>query len=417
MSKTVINFWLMPNADFDTLGVLQQEISNFEQQNRNIHIEPTIIPWAHAWDRLMNYYKHQDELAPPDVIQIGTTWVPSLTYLGVLRDMRDFFDYSITEDIIEPLKNVPKSPNTDMILCIPWFSDIRLLYFRKDVLKKFGFGVADIGDFESFRNVCMTIQNSRKSDDDIMAYKLSGHPETIFIHDIAPWLWGMGGNFLSSDLRRIAFDKPEARNAFKWYFHLVNDLFAGTEGKYGITPPGTFFSGRYAMEINGKSPFYNLANLKHSDFSPEVVENYDLTQVPKGPKGSFPFVGGSCLATPKLCRYPEEASEWIRYLISPESQLRHCYVIGAFPSRTSLLKEFFKGYEQYHEAITTALKNGITFLYTPYSSLVGSLEKIITAFTDRVLLQIRTGKFSEEIVDEEIAKAAAEANYITSIHS
>ncbi|MDD5645415.1 MAG: extracellular solute-binding protein [bacterium] len=417
MPKTVINFWLMPNADFDTLGILQKEILKFEQQNKNIHIQPTVIPWAHAWDRLMHYCKHQDELSPPDVIQIGTTWVPSLSYLGVLRDMQDFFDPSITEDIIDPLKNVAKLPNTDMILCIPWFSDIRLLYFRKDILKKFGFGINDIDDFESFRTVCTAIQNGRKSDDDIMAYRLSGHPETIFIHDIAPWLWGMGGNFLSPDLRKTAFDEPESRKAFKWYFRLVNDLFAGTERKYGITPPGTFFSGRYAMEISGKSPFYNLANLKHSDFSPEVVANYELTQVPKGSKGSFPFIGGSCLAMPKLCRYPEEASEWIKYLISPESQLRHCYIIGAFPSRTSILKEFFRDHEQYHGAITTALKNGITFLYTPYSSLIGSLEKIITAFTDRVLLAIRTGKFSEELVDQEITKAAAEANYILSVHS
>jgi len=405
----------MPNGDFDTLQAIEKEIAHFEKWHTNIHIEPTIIPWSHAWDRLMNVHKQQGELVPPDVIQIGTTWVSTLSYLGVLRDINAFFDEELTSDIILPLKESSRSFETGGLMCMPWLADIRMLYYRIDVLRLFGFTSSDLGDCDSFRNVCLSIQKERRSPEDILAFRLSGHSEVILIHDLAPWIWGMGGHLLSTNMEKVAFDTPKSRKAISWYFDLLNDLYGGKDSnkRYGIIPAGTFFSGRYAMEVVGKSPLYNLSNLKHSNYSQEVARNYGIVPFPKGPEGRFPFIGGSSLAIPKWSRYPEESAEWIRFLVSSESQMRHGYRIGVFPSRTSLLEQYFKNYKEDYEVIDATLKNGRPL---PHSPLLGTLERIINAFSERVLNAIRSGEYSREFLNKEIDQASMEANYIFSMY-
>jgi multiple sugar transport system substrate-binding protein len=416
MSLVQLNFWLMPNGDFDTLDVIEKEIAHFEKWHSNIHIEPTIIPWAHVWDRLMNVHKQQSELIPPDVIQIGTTWVSTLSYLGVLRDINSFFDDEVMSDIIVPLKDSSYFYETGGLMCIPWMADIRMLYYRIDVLRLFGFTSQDLDTCDSFKNVCLSIQSKRKSAEDIMAFRLSGHSEGVMIHDLAPWITNMGGHLLAPNMKKVDFDSPKAKEAIRWYFDLVNDLYGAKESakRYGIIPAGTFFSGRYAMEVIGKSPLYNLANLKHSNYSQEVAKNYGIMPFPRGPEGRFPFIGGSSLAIPKWSRYPEEAAEWIRFLVSQESEMRHGYRIGVFPSRISLLEEYFKDYKEDYEVIKTTLRHGRTMPNTP---LLGTLERIINAFSDRVLKVIRAGEYSHEFLDREVSQAAMEANYIFSMYT
>ena len=299
----------------------------------------------------MNVHKQQGELVAPDVIQIGTTWVSTLNYLGVLRDISAYFEDDVTSDIIIPLRESSISFETGGLMAMPWMADIRMLYYRIDILRLFGFSSKDLENLDSFRNVCLTIQNNRKSPDDIMSFRLSGHSEVILIHDLAPWIWSMGGHLLAANMQKVSFDSPKSRKALHWYFGLLNDLYGSKDcnKRYGIIPTGTFFSGHYAMEIIGKSPLYNLSNLKHSNYSQEVAKNYGVVCLPKGPEGSFPFIGGSSLAVPKWSRYPEEAAEWIRFLVSPESQLRHGYRIGVFPSRMSLLESYFKDYKEDYE--------------------------------------------------------------------
>ncbi|MCK4906386.1 MAG: extracellular solute-binding protein [Spirochaetes bacterium] len=415
MSTVQLNFWLMPIGDFDTYNVLRKEISNFEKKYPKIKIEPTIIPWSHVWDRLVNYHKHRGELAPSDVIQVGTTWASTLSYLGVLQKISKYFSKDLIDDIIPALKDSSRSPESGELMCMPWLADIRMLYYREDLLKKHNYSKNDLQDIESFKKVCMSIQKSRKSDKDPMAYRLSGSTETVLIHDLAPWIWGMGGTFLSHDKKSITLDSDKARKGIHWYFDLVNSLYGKQHEKnmYGIMPSGTFFSGNYAMEIIGKSPLNSIANLKHSDYSHEVAKSYKTTPIPAGPNGSVPFIGGSSLAIPKWSRHPEEAAEWIRFLISSKSQLRHGYNIGIFPSRVSLLKKYFKEYSNDYEVIKTTLENGRSL---PNSPLLGTLERIINAFSDRVLKAIKFGKYSNKYLDEEITQAALEANYIFSMY-
>ncbi|MCK5708379.1 MAG: extracellular solute-binding protein [Candidatus Aureabacteria bacterium] len=415
MSVVQLNFWLMPNGDFDTISTLQKEIAHFEKWHTNIHIEPTVIPWSHVWDRLMNVHKHQGELTPPDIIQIGTTWVSTLSYLGVLRDIGSFFDDAFTSDIIAPLRESSSSFETGGLMSVPWLADIRMLYYRIDVLRLFGFSSRDLATTDSFKEVCIKIQKNRKSEEDISAFRVSGHSETVLIHDLAPWIWGNGGTFLTSNLKKVAFDEKPAKEAIHWYFDLLNQLYGGRgrNRKYGIIPTGTFFSGKYAMEVVGKSPLYNISNLKHSNYSQEVTKNYGIVPIPKGPKGNVPFIGGSGLAIPTWSRYPEEAAEWIRFLVSPESQLRHGYRIGVFPSRVSLLEDYFKDAKEDFEVITSTLEKGKSL---PNSPLLGTLERIITAFSDRILKSIRSGEYSAEFLEKEIKQAATEANYIFSMY-
>ena len=48
--------------------------------------------------------------------------------------------------------------------------------------------------------------------------------------------------------------------------------------------------------------------------------------------------------------------------------------------------------------------------------ILGTLERIINAFSERVLKAIRYGEYSDELIEKEINQAAMEANYIFSMY-
>jgi multiple sugar transport system substrate-binding protein len=87
MAETEINFWVMPNAGFSTRPILAEAIEEFEQLNPDVKIRLTVHPWSLSWARSMDVIKGRFEGPRPDVLQVGTTWVPTLVYLGALDEV------------------------------------------------------------------------------------------------------------------------------------------------------------------------------------------------------------------------------------------------------------------------------------------------------------------------------------------
>src|SRR5688572_25687440 len=84
-----LHFWVMPNAGFATRQLLQAATAEFERLHPDVQIHLTIHPWSLAWNRLIDVIKGRFFGPPPDVLQIGTTYVATLAYLGALDKIPD----------------------------------------------------------------------------------------------------------------------------------------------------------------------------------------------------------------------------------------------------------------------------------------------------------------------------------------
>src|ERR1044071_6093732 len=154
----VLQFWVMPNAGFATRQLLKYSIAEFEALHPDVHIELNIHPWSLAWNRLIDVIKGRYLGPAPDVLQVGTTHVATLAYLGALDKIPDANvlpqDDSMSAYIWDP---GAESNGGQDLYCVPWFIDVRVLYYRRDLFEKAGIPVDLLQDWKGFSQACSTL--------------------------------------------------------------------------------------------------------------------------------------------------------------------------------------------------------------------------------------------------------------------
>jgi multiple sugar transport system substrate-binding protein len=361
----------------------------------------------------MSIVKNKKKSLLPDIVQIGSTWSSTLAYLGAIQELTPFITDSIKKDWIPQALESSLYPGTFKVFSVPWFTDIRVLYYRKDILREINMDANSLEDWDSFLIVCREINELRKKGRRIYPLRLSGQMAGILIHDLAQWIWSSGGDFLSVDGRKAIFNQSPTIDSIRWYFDLLKHGYIPFNAQNGVMPTGTFFSGQFAMQFSGMWPVHSYFNKKHPDYNKVVAQNYGIAPVPRGNGGRYTFFGGSNLAVTKYCKQMDEAIELIKFLASTPSQARHSSSIGMFPSTMSC----FQGFFDQNEEAGTVFKKSLGFARTlPKVLTLATIEKIIGTMCENILNDIRYNQYSEQQLNEHLNQAAEEADYILSIY-
>ncbi len=411
-SSIKLNLWVMPNAGFVTKDILRREIQHFRKANPGYDVRVTVHPWHFAWDRLIAVAKHKDYSDPPDVVQIGGTWNTTLAALGALSDVTDFLDDIDRNDIVRPVWNYCFDPSRTKAYSVPWFLDARVLYYRRDLLHELDMTPADLGSWKGFREACERLQNSQLGRT-YFALPLAGQKEGILIHDLAPWVWGAGGDFLSSDRRRAQFQDAHALKGMDYYFRMMVDRLIPLLGRDRLGT-GDFFSGQFAFQVSGVWPIHTLLNPKNPYYQADVARNYGVTSFPAGPAGPVTYLGGSNLAIVSTSQHPHAAWKLIKFLTGAQSQVRHSKQIGMLPSRYTALEELLRSAPA---PVADAFRQALRLARTlPCASTLGTLERIIGRVTQNVMASVREERYGEKFLEDEMRMAAEEASYILSLY-
>lgn len=408
-----LNLWIMPNAGFDTYRIMRRELSLFRKENPAYDVRLNVHPWYYAWDRLITAAKKNNDLEPPDVIQIGGTWNTTLAALGALTDITDYLDDVERTDIIRPIWNYCYEPTRSKAYSLPWFIDARVLYYRHDILQALGVKAESIGTWNGLHEACERLRDHPKLGKRFFALPLGGQREGILIHDLAPWIWGAGGNFLSSDRQHAQFHEPLAVQGVDFYFRLMVERLIPLLGRDRFTM-GNFFSGHFAFQISGSWPIHGYLNPRFAYYQPDVARYYGISVFPSGPAGQVTFLGGSNLAISSKSRHPEGAWKLIKFLTSSAAQVRHSRLIGMLPSRYSALEELLMSAPS---AVAEVFRHSLRVARTlPCAATLGTLERILGRASHQLITAIRENRYSEALLSETITAAATEADYILSLY-
>jgi len=411
-SSIKLNLWVMPNAGFETKRILQREMAQFHKQNPGYDVRLTVHPWHYAWDRLIAVAKHKDYTDPPDVIQIGGTWTTTLAALGALSDITDFIDDADRADFVRPAWNYCYEPTRTKAYSLPWFMDARVLYYRHDLLQKIGMTPEGIGTWKGFREACERLHNSQLGKK-YFALPLAGQKEGILIHDLAPWVWGAGGNFLSEDRHKAQFQDSLSLKGVDFYFRMMVDRLVPLMGRDRLVT-GDFFSGQFAFQVSGVWPVNTLLNPKYPYYQADVARNYGITPFPAGPAGQVTYLGGSNLGIVSTSQHPHAAWKLIKFLTGVESQVRHSKQIGMLPSRYTALEELLRhAPEPVAEAFRYSLRVARTL---PCAATLGTLERILGRVGQNLITAVRENRYSEKFLVEQMREASVEADYILSLY-
>jgi multiple sugar transport system substrate-binding protein len=321
-------------------------VSEFEDRSR-VRVRHNRLNWDTAWHDLLQVALH---FKGPDISEIGTTWLGSLIGMQALRpfNTQQIKLLGGSSAFAPSCWQSCTSPEEAQVLAIPWYLDLSLILYRRDLLHKAGINAATA--FQTSEHLTDTLLRLKSSG---IAYPLNMDTatHTIAIHNAAPWIWEGGLDFRSPDGRYMTVKEPRAIDGIKAFFNLGQFLAPEARGKNAWVANDLFLQGKAAVAISSEQFYFSLKR-KEQTASPEVMENLGVA-----PYLSIPYIGGTNLVIWRHTLNDRAALDLIRFLNS-SSSAEYCYrEYMVLPARLDTLETLMAN-DPLHPVISQTLKTG-----------------------------------------------------------
>jgi multiple sugar transport system substrate-binding protein len=283
------------------LALLDRQIATFELANPDIRVEivslkgnsqeqhETIIRELGAGDTSTDIYVVED------------TWLAELADKNLLLPLDDYVD-SNRIDMGSFFPSAVQANTIDgRLVALPWTIDGGLLYYRRDLLEKYGYDPPIT--WADLQQVALDIMTQEGLPH---GFVWQGAAYESLTSNTLEFLWAHGGEVLD-ETGHASFDSPEAQAALEQMSAFVTsgaspqDITTYTEG----TAMGTFREGQAVFMRNWS---YAWESLQEAD-SP-LAGQTGVSHLP----ASALFEEGLSLSAHSL--YPEQAFRWMAFLTS-----------------------------------------------------------------------------------------------------
>lgn len=147
-----------------------------------------------------------------------------------------------------------------------------------------------------------------------------------------PWLWQAGAEVLNEDGTEAVFNSPEAVEALQLWVDLqASAMPAGMATATEDDVKGPFISGTLAMFTSGPWVISSLAEAG-------IDGKWALAPLPAGAE-SATVLGGMDLLVLKNSEHPEEAKQFLSWLMSDENIRDYYLAVGGVPAKTTLFDD------------------------------------------------------------------------------
>ena len=301
----------------DSPSGIQPLLDQFETE-RQVHVRLRRLTWDTAWSDLVKVGLYGDG---PDVSEIGSTWLGDLVAMNALRPFEEQKLAALGEpgDFLPSTWNGGRVVNQPQMWAMPWFTGARLLFYRRDLLERAG--VDEQTAFNTAGQFDETLSRLQASGIKVPWTVPTGHTHTTLLN-VASWVWGAGGDFVTPDGKRTLFSQPAARAGLRAYLALGRFLAPHVRHLNGLEPDDQFLSDpETALTISG--PWLFAAMHQHG-----LADQVGVA-LPPGPS----FVGGSFLVVWKHTRQTEAALQLIQFLTRTPAQISYPQRLGLLPAR------------------------------------------------------------------------------------
>jgi len=311
-----VTIWAMGNEG----ELLDQLASKFEDENPDVTINVTAVPWDSAHSRIATSIAGGET---PDISMLGTTWVGEFAATGALEptpeglvDEAAFFEGSWGTAVVD-----------EVAYGVPWYVDSRVLYYRTDLAE--AAGVEAPTTWDEYKAFALALKEGGATSG--VSLPPGGFDSWQYV---APLAWQAGGDILSEDGTEFTFDTPEWAEAFEFYKSFFDEgaseavrLEGGEiEQKFIDGSVGSFFSG----------PFH--VGLLREQGGEEFADKFAVAQVP-GADTRTSFTGGGNLAVFGDSENRDASWKFVRWLSQPETQLAWYDISTVLPSVESAFED------------------------------------------------------------------------------
>jgi multiple sugar transport system substrate-binding protein len=361
------------SIDFSVCLTSEQNTTPFEKVlesfNNSLHGRAravvSVVLWNNSTQELTSMALHS---RGADVSQIGA---PLINDLFTMNALKPFLAHEINalggKDIFTPVawEGLAKT-SEGQVWSIPWLADPRALLYWKDMLEQAG--VDERNAFVSFDAMEQTMQKLQRSGIKT-PWVLDIGAKWQVIHSALSWLWGAGGEIVSSDHKTPLFHEKEALTGLQAYYRLYHYMPQQNQ-PMGLAEAHRLFREREAVATIG-----SLGTALELRTLPEGLKSKLGITFPPGP----PYVGGSGLVVWRHSSQPDVAQKLIQFLVSKEVQLANADLFGFLPVTKEALEEPPFSTDPDCRSFTLASKQGKTFPLFPLAGLLeAQLETCLT---------------------------------------
>lgn len=304
-----VEIWAMGNEG-EVLGELAAQ---FEEENPDVTIDVTAVPWESAHDRIATAIAGGET---PDISMLGTTWVGEFAATGAfeptpedLVDESSFFEGSWNTTVVD-----------DVAYGVPWYVDTRVLYYRTDLAE--AAGVEAPSTWDEYTAFAQALKDQGATSG--VSLPPGGFDSWQYV---APLAWQQGGDILDADGQTFTLDSAQWQEAFAFYASFFEQGISEPVRLEGGEIEQKFISGEVGSFYSG--PYHVSLLLEQG--GPDFADKFAVAMVP-GADSRTSFTGGGNLAVFDDSDNRDAAWKFIRWLSQPETQVAWYDVSTDLPS-------------------------------------------------------------------------------------
>lgn len=380
--QVTLNVWGMG----EEAKSLPQMAELFEKENPNIKVNVQALPWDTAHDKLLTAVASKKG---PDVIQMGTTWIPEFANAKALKDLTPFVDKypELKQDNFYP-GSIQTGTYEGAYVGVPWYIDTRVLYYRTDLLKEVGYDAPP----KSWDEMLDASKKLAARGDNKYGYQLDVKEQSLGF-----MLARQNGSELFDANGNPQFNKPEFVEAVNYMAQFFKDKSApvdiGMDAVQAFRGEGVapmFISGPWMVKVI-------------NDQAPELAGKWATAVLPTGKENNFSSLGGSNLSVFEYTENADAAAKFVAFMSKPESQLKWMELTTSLPSSKVAWENEKLNSDPNYKVIGEQLKTAVPMpLIKPFEEIaqnfLSSFERIYRSGADVQAEMDAFNKKAEEIM-------------------
>lgn len=307
----VVSLRFSGTATGDEVELTNAALRRFMDENPEIRVY--VVPTPRYNEERLSVYTEQFEQgeADADVYQIDVVWTKALAAHAF-----DLKPYISDDELQRHFPVIVENNSVDgKLVALPWFTDAPVLYYRSDLLEKYGYEKPP-STWDELEAMALKIQQGERDGGNLgfWGYIWQGRPYEGLTCNAVEWQSSQGGGNILDDQGGPAFNNPEAAKAFqraaKW---------VGT-----ISPPQVV-----EMEEEDSRSFWtrgDVAFMRNWSYAysqtkaTALANQFGVAPMPRGEGGPAAVLGGWQLMVSQYSAHPEAAVRLVKYLASEKEQ-------------------------------------------------------------------------------------------------
>ncbi len=370
----------------------------FMKDNPGIDVKVQVIPSNGYNEKIFTTVAAGN---PPDIFNSGDIVIPTIVSKNYALDLTELIekdDYDVSAFYPQVIEGLTFE-NKIVGLTDNW--DTQVMYYNRDLFDKAGLDYPDATwTWDDFESAARALTSGEGPD------KIFGAVHGYWFAPVFDQIWANGGDIFSKDQTECLLDQPEAVEAIQSISDLAQEGVIPTEQQLEGQGPNQFLlAGRAAMAVDaGRWAAFELLDGK---------VDWAAAPIPKGSEGRANFFHLSMYAITRTSDSPENAWEFLKYMVSPEAIKLAVEDMQGIPSRPGLatspafrnnaLVKQHDALEPFLESLPTAHKAPYVPNFEEYNNTIdGGLDPV---WTGEETAAEATSKICER-VEEQIAENA-----------